>query len=154
MTVALEALGSLVFRTYELPKDVWRDDVVHVDGLHSEAFEEILDRHRHLKSGGDVSNLVIEGRPGVGKTHFLGRVRAYVAAQGDFFVYVDLSSTRDFWQSLVEYYLASSGSRVGSFCADWASGPGSLAGRLRPLCGIDPMAARGAPRAAAVKDGA
>jgi NSS family neurotransmitter:Na+ symporter len=33
-------------------------------------------------------------------------------------------------------------------------GPGGSAGRLRPLCGIVPMAARGAPRAAAVKDGA
>jgi hypothetical protein len=106
VTVALEALGSLVFRTYELPKDVWRDDIVHVDGLHSDAFEEILHRHRHLKSG-DVDNLVIEGRPGVGKTHFLGRLRAHVVARGDFFVYVDLSSAREFWQSLVECYLDS-----------------------------------------------
>jgi hypothetical protein len=107
VSVAIEALGSLVFRPYEIRDDVWRDDVIHVDGLHSEAFEEVLRRYRHLKAGGDVANLVIEGRPGVGKTHFLGRLRAHILAQGDFFVLVQLSSARQFWESLVEYYLDS-----------------------------------------------
>jgi Helicase HerA, central domain len=106
VTAALEALGSLVFRPYERPDDVWRDDVVHVDGLHSEAFGEILHRYRQLKAGNDVANVVIEGRPGVGKTHFLGRLRAHVVAEGDFFVLVQLSSARQFWESLVVQYLS------------------------------------------------
>jgi hypothetical protein len=95
-----------VFRPYERPDDVWRDDVVHVDGLHSEAFGESLHRYRQLKAGNDVANVVIEGRPGVGKTHFLGRLRAHVVAEGDFFVLAQLSSARQFWESLVVQYLS------------------------------------------------
>ena len=106
MVTALEALGNVVFRPYALPDDVWSDDGVHVDGLHTSAFTEIAHLHTQLRGGARVANVVIEGRPGVGKTHFLGRLRAHVVSHGDLFVLVQLSSARQFWQSLVVQYLS------------------------------------------------
>ena len=106
MAAALEALGNIVFRPYARPDDVWRDDGVHVEGLHAAAFSEISHFHRQLKAGSEVANVVIEGRPGVGKTHFLGRLRAHVLSHDDLFVLVQLSSARQFWQSLVVQYLS------------------------------------------------
>ena len=103
---ALEALGNIVFRPYARPDDVWRDDGVHVEGLHAAAFSEIIHLHRQLKAGSEVANVVIEGRPGVGKTHFLGRLRAHVLGHVDLFVLVQLSSARQFWQSLVVQYVS------------------------------------------------
>jgi hypothetical protein len=106
MAAALEALDNIVFRPYELPDDVWRDDGVHVDGLHGLAFSEITHLYQQLRAGSQVANVVIEGRPGVGKTHFLGRLRAHVLSHDDLFVLVQLSSARQFWQSLVVQYLS------------------------------------------------
>ncbi len=101
----LEALGNIVFRSYALPDDVWRDDGVHVEGLHAVAFSEITHLYGHLRAGSQVANVVIEGPPGVGKTHFLGRLRAHVLSHDDLFVLVQLSSARQFWQSLVVQYV-------------------------------------------------
>ena len=66
--------------------DIWRDDVIHVDGIHSSAFGRVLDALARLRNGVPVNNVVIQGRPGIGKSHFLGRVRHAVIERGQIFV--------------------------------------------------------------------
>ena len=101
----LKALGQVAFRTAYAGNDIWRDDVIHVDGIHSSAFGRVLDALDRLRNGARVSNLVIQGRPGIGKSHFLGRVRHAVIEQGQIFVLFQPSTARQFWDSLALAYV-------------------------------------------------
>lgn len=105
MTTPMEALKSVSFRAFYDASDIWEDDVISVDGLHTAAFDEVRDTFRRMKAKAPYSNIVIEGRPGVGKSHFLGRVRRGVTAGENLFVYVDLSGTRSFWDTLAVAYI-------------------------------------------------
>ena len=105
MEPGLEALGHVAFRTAYAGNDIWRDDVIHVDGIHSSAFGRVLDTLARLRSGARVNHIVIEGRPGIGKSHFLGRVRHAVIEQGQIFVLFQPSTARQFWDSLALAYV-------------------------------------------------
>ena len=105
MEPELRALGQVAFRTAYAGNDIWRDDVIHVDGIHSSAFSRVLDALARLQSGARVNNIVIEGRPGIGKSHFLGRVRHAVIDQGQIFVLFQPSTARQFWDSLALAYV-------------------------------------------------
>ena len=96
----LKALRQVAFRTAYAGNDIWRDDVIHVDGIHSSAFDQILDALAWLRNGVPVGNVVIQGRPGIGKSHFLGRVRHAVIERGQVFVLFQPSTARQFWDSL------------------------------------------------------
>ena len=105
MTPELEALEHVAFRTTHTASDIWRDDVIHVDGIHSWPFFRVLDTLAKLRDGAPVGNLVIRGRPGIGKSHFLGRVRHAVIEQGQIFVRFQPSTARRFWDSLALAYV-------------------------------------------------
>ena len=105
MTPELEALGHVEFPTTVTGDDIWRDDVVHVDGIHSWPFFRILDTLERLRKGVPVGNLVLQGRPGIGKSHFLGRVRHAVIEQGQIFVLFQPSTASRFWDSLALAYV-------------------------------------------------
>ena len=100
----LKALRQVAFRTAYAGNDIWRDDVIHVDGIHSSAFDQILDALAWLRNGVPVGNVVIQGRPGIGKSHFLGRVRHAVIERGQVFVLFQPSTARQFWDSLALAY--------------------------------------------------
>ena len=100
MTPELEALGQVAFRTTHTGRDIWRDDVIHIDGIHSWPFRRVLDTLDRLRDGVPVGNRVIQGRPGIGKSHFLGRVRHAVVEKGQIFVLFQPSTARQFWDSL------------------------------------------------------
>ncbi|MCY4633323.1 MAG: DUF87 domain-containing protein [Acidobacteria bacterium] len=104
MESELEALAQVAFRTAYSGNDIWRDDVIHVDGIHSSAFERVLDALARTRDGLSVGNVVIQGRPGIGKSHFLGRVRHAVIEQGQIFVLFQPSTARQFWDSLALAY--------------------------------------------------
>jgi len=106
MTSQLDALAEIAFRAYYSSEDVWKPDAINVEGLHAQTLEQVLHLHRQLKSNHKVSNVVLEGRPGSGKTHFLGRIRRRVMDQGDIFVLAEPSSAAQFWQTLVISYLS------------------------------------------------
>ena len=101
----LEALKHVAFRTAYPCKDIWRDDVIHVDGIHASAFSQVLDAFAWLRNGVPVGNFVIQGRPGIGKSHFLGRVRHTVIERGHIFVLFQPSDARRFWDSLALAYV-------------------------------------------------
>ncbi|MCI4645621.1 MAG: DUF87 domain-containing protein, partial [Hyphomonadaceae bacterium] len=104
MATQLEALGAVSFKPYYTAADIWRDDVIHVDGIHKEPFEEVHRIFGLMNQGVSYSNMVIEGRPGIGKSHFLGRVRRGVTRGENVFVLLQLSSARDFWRSVAIAY--------------------------------------------------
>ena len=70
METELTALGQVAFRTAYAGNDIWRDDVIHVDGIHSSAFRRVLEALDRVRNDVSVGNLVIQGRPGIGKSHF------------------------------------------------------------------------------------
>ena len=105
MKPELEALGHVAFRTAYAGNDIWRDGVIHVEGIHSSAFGRVLDALDRLRNGARVNNIVIEGRPGIGKSHFLGRVRHAVIEHGQIFVLFQPSTARQFWDSLALAYV-------------------------------------------------
>ncbi len=105
MTPELEALDHVAFRTMHTANDIWRDDIVHVDGIHSWPFHRVRDTLGRVRKGVPVGNLVIQGRPGIGKSHFLGRVRHAVIEQGQIFVLFQPSTARRFWDSLALAYV-------------------------------------------------
>ena len=104
MTPELEALDHVAFRTMHTASDIWRDDIIHVDGIHSWPFYRVRDTLARVRKGVPVGNLVIQGRPGIGKSHFLGRVRHEVIEQGQVFVLFHPSEARRFWDSLAFAY--------------------------------------------------
>ena len=104
MESELEALGQVAFRTAYSGNDIWRDDVIHVDGIHSSVLGQVLGALARMRDGLSVGNIVIRGRPGIGKSHFLGRVRHAVIEQGQVFVLFQPSSARQFWDSLALAY--------------------------------------------------
>ena len=105
MDPELKALGQVAFRTAHAGNDIWRDDVIHVDGIHSWAFDRVLETLDRVREGGPVGNLVIQGRPGIGKSHFLGRVRHAVVERGQVFVLFQPSTARQFWDGLAIAYV-------------------------------------------------
>ncbi len=105
MEAALKALGQVAFSTFHKGEDIWRDDVIHVDGIHTWAFDRVLETLDRVRDGASVGNLVIQGRPGIGKSHFLGRVRHAVVERGQVFVLFQPSDTRRFWDSLALAYV-------------------------------------------------
>ena len=105
MESELGALRQVAFRTTTAGNDIWRDDVIHVDGIHASVFGQVLDALARLRNGVPVSNFVIQGRPGIGKSHFLGRVRHAVIEKGQVFVLFQPSTARRFWDSLALAYV-------------------------------------------------
>jgi hypothetical protein len=104
MTAQLQALEAVSFRPHYTAADIWRDDVIHVDGIHRDAFNEVRRIFGLMKQGVPYSNIVIEGASGTGKSHFLGRVRRGVTKGENVFVLIQLSSARQFWHSVAIAY--------------------------------------------------
>ena len=105
MDAELKALGQVAFSTFHTGKDIWRDDGIHVDGIHTWAFDRVLETLDRVRDGASVGNLVIQGRPGIGKSHFLGRVRHAVIERGQVFVLFQPSDARGFWVGLALAYV-------------------------------------------------
>ena len=114
MTPELEALEHVAFRTTHTASDIWRDDVIHVDGIHSWPFRRVLGTLDRLRQGVPAGNLVIQGRPGIGKSHFLGRVRHEVIERRQIFVLFQPSDARRFWDGLALAYVDALHRRVGA----------------------------------------
>ncbi|MEM7696228.1 MAG: type IV secretion system DNA-binding domain-containing protein [Pseudomonadota bacterium] len=101
----IAALGEVSLTAVQPPKAIWRDDTVVIEAVHKAAFDDVTKRRRQLKTGGARRNIVLEGRPGAGKSHFLGRVRRETVAAGDLFIVLQLSQVEGFWRSLASAYI-------------------------------------------------
>ncbi|MEM0986466.1 MAG: hypothetical protein AAGJ32_09485 [Pseudomonadota bacterium] len=104
MTAEIEALNAISFKPYYTAADIWRDDVVHVEGIHKPAFDEVHRVFGLMKRGAPYTNIVVEGASGTGKSNFIGQVRRGVTKGEDVFVLIQLSSSRQFWHSVAIAY--------------------------------------------------
>ncbi|MBO0868905.1 MAG: DUF87 domain-containing protein [Micromonosporaceae bacterium] len=95
------ALGALRFNWAPTPDDVWQDAPFHVDGLHQEAVELIMDGFAEAERATESSPLgvALQGEKGAGKTHLLGAIRRRVRERGGYFFLVSLLETSAFWRS-------------------------------------------------------
>lgn len=100
MTHEIDVLSEINLETVVPPKAIWSDHTVVIETLHEKELADVTRRRRQLREGLPRNNIVLEGRPGAGKSHFLGRVRRESIAAGDFFVAVQLNHTADFWHSV------------------------------------------------------
>jgi len=98
----IAALAELKLKWTPVADDVWQPSDVHVEGLHREAAQTILDGLAEASdSESSPVGVVIQGQRGAGKTHLLGWVREKVCADGGYFVLVSLLDGKGFWQSVV-----------------------------------------------------
>jgi Helicase HerA, central domain len=95
------ALSKLKFNVAPVPDDVWRASPFHVDSLHPDVLDYILDGFDHEKVGDDGNPLgiVVQGIAGSGKSHLLGWVREKTQATDGYFFLISLLDGAQFWQS-------------------------------------------------------
>ncbi|GGK51071.1 helicase HerA-like domain-containing protein [Nocardia camponoti] len=97
------ALARVEFSTALGPDAIWRPQTHHVEELHREAAADIARVFALAVDRPDVSptGIVLNGDPGVGKTHLLGWVRQYVQDHGGFFFMPKLIDGDSFWDGAV-----------------------------------------------------
>ncbi|WP_431729097.1 helicase HerA domain-containing protein [Verrucosispora sp. TAA-831] len=95
------ALAALRFNWAPTPDDVWKPTPFHVEGLHHDVVQTVLDSFAEAEQSADSSpvGVAILGQRGTGKTHLLGTVRQEVQQRGGFFFLVELLEARAFWHS-------------------------------------------------------
>jgi len=105
MNQALAALRDVDFDWVRRLKSVWHDDPAHVSGINRNALEETLRAFGRVRSDAPLGRVLI-GAAGAGKTHLLGALRGAVASTG-WFVLVDMTDVRDFWETVLQGFLES-----------------------------------------------
>ncbi len=87
---------------------VWRDVDYHIPGFHEHVRQQVLYELEALADADDSPlGVVITGEAGSGKTHLVGSIRSACAASHAYFVLVDMTDVRDFWETVLLGYLKS-----------------------------------------------
>ncbi|MEU6411829.1 DUF87 domain-containing protein [Microbispora sp. NPDC046933] len=99
----LDALRALRFNYTRVADDVWRPLPFHVEGLHRDAAQVILNGLLEAEESVAASpiGVAIQGQRGTGKTHLLGWVRQKVHEEDAYFFLVSLLDAKDFWESVL-----------------------------------------------------
>ncbi|MEV7804388.1 DUF87 domain-containing protein [Microbispora sp. NPDC088329] len=99
----LNALRALRFNYTRVADDVWRPLPFHVEGLHQDTSQVILNGLMEAEESDAASpiGVVIQGQRGTGKTHLLGWVRQKVHEEDAYFFLVSLLDAKDFWESVL-----------------------------------------------------
>jgi len=100
----IEALSGVYLSSQQQPKEMWSDTTVVVEALHKRELDRVLGQIGNLRATGKRQNIRLIGRPGIGKSHFLGRVRRRVTEAGDLFVAGHLARADGFWRTLALAY--------------------------------------------------
>lgn len=103
-TDGIEALSGVYLSSQQQPKEMWSDTTIVVEALHKRELDRVLGQIANLRATGNRQNIRLIGRPGIGKSHFLGRVRRRVTGTGDFFVACHLARADGFWRTLALAY--------------------------------------------------
>jgi hypothetical protein len=103
----IKALTGLRISLAPTRDDVWRRSEFHVDTLHRQVAEAILDTIGDARDSADASpvGIVVQGQRGSGKTHLLGWVREQVQRQDGYFFLVSLLDGGRFWYSVAHSML-------------------------------------------------
>ncbi len=103
----VKALTGLRINLAPTRDDVWRRSEFHVDTLHREVADAILDAIGDARDSVDASpvGVVVQGQRGSGKTHLLGWVREQVQRQDGYFFLVSLLDANRFWHGVAHSML-------------------------------------------------
>ncbi|GAA2523079.1 helicase HerA domain-containing protein [Winogradskya humida] len=103
----LKALTGLRISFAPTRDDVWRRSEFHVDTLHRDVADAVLDAIGDARESTSASplGLVVQGPRGSGKTHLLGWVREQVQRQDGYFFLVSLVEGVPFWQNVAHSML-------------------------------------------------
>ncbi len=107
---ALETFGLAQFSWAFRLDDVWSDLIHDVEDLHPNLRSQFAERvGRLLREENRESPLgwVLIGEGGSGKTHLLNAFRRFSVERGAYFVLLDLTDVRTFWESVLQGYLDS-----------------------------------------------
>ncbi|MGI5246740.1 helicase HerA domain-containing protein [Dactylosporangium sp. CA-139066] len=103
----IKALTGLRIKLVPTRDDVWRRSEFHVDTLHRDVAQTILEAIDEARDSTDGSpvGVVVQGQRGSGKTHLLGWVREQVQRQDGYFFLVSLLDGARFWHSVAHSML-------------------------------------------------
>ena len=110
MSSDLEALQSIDFEWTTHIDSIWRDLPYDVPGLQESLRNEalvMLERLLATSSRASPLGMVVMGPGGSGKTHLLSLLRTSVGERGAFFVLVDMTDVREFWDITLLGYIRS-----------------------------------------------
>jgi hypothetical protein len=110
----LKALTGLRISLAPTRDDVWHRSEFHVETLHRQVAEAILEAINDARDSPDASpiGVVVQGQRGSGKTHLLGWVREQVQRQDGYFFLVSLLDGTRFWHSVAHSILTGLTRRV------------------------------------------
>lgn len=98
----LEAFTSARLDWTASLNQVWTDSPVHVEGVHREVIDEVLEKWGWMEDP-DVLNplgTIILGEAGAGKTHLVSAIRREIIGRGGLFLLGDMTDVRDFWETV------------------------------------------------------
>ncbi|MEU4598876.1 DUF87 domain-containing protein [Nocardia sp. NPDC023988] len=97
------ALARVQFSTALGPDSIWRPQTHHVEDLHRRASAEIARAIELAEDRPEISptGFIVNGDPGVGKTHLLGWIRQYVHEREGYFFMPKLIDGESFWDGAV-----------------------------------------------------
>src|SRR5262245_1611920 len=104
--VERRALQELRFEWAPMQEDVWAGPDVHVEGLNGAAADGIMVAFRtaKLSPAANPLGIVLEGQPGVGKTHLLSWIRRRVQEESGYFFLLGVPQG-NFWDCLIQALL-------------------------------------------------
>jgi DNA helicase HerA-like ATPase len=97
------ALTALRLSWAPTPDDIWRQPPYHVEGLHRDVVDLVLDGVAEAQGEENPIGIALQGQRGTGKTHLLGTVRERVQAEGGYFFLVELFESKAFWRSTAQH---------------------------------------------------
>ena len=94
------ALAALRLSWAPTPDDVWRSSLHHVDVLHRDIVDLIMDGvDEAAHNTSSPIGIALQGQRGTGKTHLLGTVRQRVQLAGGYFFLFEILEANAFWRS-------------------------------------------------------
>src|SRR5699024_6082581 len=105
----LKALKAVNFDWTMQLKSVWHNSAYHAPRLHENLRTHLIEILKSQLDNTDQNPLGkgITGPEGAGKTHFLGAIRQELVALPAWFVLVDMSDVKDFWETVLSGYVHS-----------------------------------------------
>jgi hypothetical protein len=111
MTIDLDAFRAVDFNWVRQLRSIWRDPSYHVDSLHQEIIDDIINyfttETRDTDPANEPQGRIVVGPAGLGKTHLIGELRRQVWQKEGFFVLLDFVGIKDFWSSVALGFLNS-----------------------------------------------
>lgn len=106
----LDVLEAADFNWTKHIDKIWSDDATDVDAIHPNVrrdFANALGKFSRQEESASPLGWVVTGPGGSGKTHLLGAFRRETLQKGGFFIIVDMTGVKDFWETILLHLVRS-----------------------------------------------